>query len=195
MLYKCNAAGRFWKARYVVVTTNTLLYFASRADAERELRSSPRAGARAVVTRKGGLPLEAGHTAVAARSINGAPTAYTFVLAEPGGRPYIFAAGSEPAFLNWLGAIATVLDTDVAEVLADGGEGFADMVVAVDDAAAEELAQGDGGDAAAADAEPADDEPLDEDAQPLWVEGDEDDFEDPDEEGRDVLSPLAYRRR
>lgn len=195
MLYKCNAAGRFWKARYVVVTTDTLLYFASRADAERELRSSPRAGARAVVTRKGGLPLEAGHTAVAARSINGAPTAYTFVLAEPGGRPYIFAAGSEPAFLNWLGAIATVLDTDVAEVLADGGEGFADMVVAVDDAAAEELAQGDGGDAAAADAEPADDEPLDEDAQPLWVEGDEDDFEDPDEEGRDVLSPLAYRRR
>ena len=195
MLYKCNAAGRFWKARYVVVTTDTLLYFASRADAERELRSSPRAGARAVVTRKGGLPLEAGHTAVAARSINGAPTAYTFVLAEPGGRPYIFAAGSEPAFLNWLGAIATVLDTDVAEVLADGGEGFADMVVAVDDAAAEELAQGDGGDAVAADAEPADDEPLDEDAQPLWVEGDEDDFEDPDEEGRDVLSPLAYRRR
>ena len=79
--------------------------------------------------------------------------------------------------------------------MADGGEGFADMVVAVDDAAAEELAQGDGGDAAAADAEPADDEPLDEDAQPLWVEGDEDDFEDPDEEGRDVLSPLAYRRR
>ena len=195
MLYKCNAAGRFWRARYVVVTTDTLLYFASRADAERELRSSPRAGARAVVTRKGGLPLEAGHTAVAARSINGAPTAYTFVLAEPGGRPYIFAAGSEPAFLNWLGAIATVLDTDVAEVLADGGEGFADMVVAVDDAAAEELAQGDGGDAVAADAEPADDEPLDEDAQPLWVEGDEDDFEDPDEEGRDVLSPLAYRRR
>jgi len=195
MLYKCNAAGRFWRARYVVVTTDTLLYFASRADAERELRSSPRAGARAVVTRKGGLPLEAGHTAVAARTINGAPTAYTFVLAEPGGRPYIFAAGSEAAFLNWLGAIATVLGTDVAEVLADGGEGFADMVVAVDAAVEEELAQGEEAGGAAADAEPAEDELLDEDAQPLWVEGDEDDFEDADEEGRDVLSPLAYRRR
>ena len=59
-MLKCGSRNRFWKARYCVLTAAALYYYASRADAEREMR----VGFARALTRKGAVDLAAAHVFV-----------------------------------------------------------------------------------------------------------------------------------
>ena len=62
-----------------------------------------------------------------------------------GGRTFTFAARSEAALMNWVGALAAVTESDLQEVLASGGPEYAAMAGQAAAAAAAEDGHGGGG--------------------------------------------------
>jgi hypothetical protein len=134
-LAKCGSRGAFWHTRYCVLTTEQLIYYASREDHERERQSMQRAGggfartdasASAVLTRKGAVELAGSHPHVGPGDIGGAPSPFVFRV-DTGRRVFAFAASSEAAVLNWVGALCAVTEANMRAVLAEGGPQFASM--------------------------------------------------------------------
>ena len=118
-LLKCNAAGRFWKARYFVLTPTALVYYGSRAKAEADLRAGGvGGGAAGGPARKGAVDLSAAHVLLGpGKTKAGAiPTPYVFRVST-GRRTYVFAAPDMDSLLSWVGVLVGVTHGDLDAVL------------------------------------------------------------------------------
>jgi hypothetical protein len=128
-LAKCGSRGAFWHTRYCVLTTEQLIYYASREDHERERQNLQSAGGYAGsegLMRKGAVELAGSHPHVGPGAIGGAPSPFVFRV-DTGRRVFAFAASSEAAVLNWVGAVCAVTEANMQAVLAEGGPQFASM--------------------------------------------------------------------
>ena len=113
-LSKCNAAGRFWRARYCVLTNNQLIYYSTRTAAEADMGSFFAAG-----TRRGSVDVTAAHVFLGpgprgARYAT--PTPFVFRI-NTGRRTYVFAAADEDALMAWVGALVAVTHGSLAAVV------------------------------------------------------------------------------